>query len=623
MTTATSPPEATAGEDTRRRWVPGSVQLGVRQLGWSVLTLLALFVSMAANGRLPGLTSGLLSNLVVEGEVGCQAHHLFSVACPDLGLPVGEYTANGLTTNFLSALPAELPFIDVHLAIVISSALFFLVSFWGTVGLTRRFGATYLVGLIAGCLYTISPTIIGLSGFGSTLWGFVMLPAFIELDLRIYDRWQTSAWRLRALLLVGWAVAKAALLLTDGYSFVVCAVIAGLTLLVWTVARRASIAALTSLVGFAVANGFAYLTYHHLLSKGADLTKTAQPLFRAMGVDLTSLYRPSGLWWLGNHNQALKLSTLWGDTSNSLWNYIGLGCALLAVVGLALSRRNRLMLPFVLGLFITGLLSLGPTLKIDDHRVPPLPGQAENVYNMPVSAAQASLPTAPLFEKAPGVDIMRATYRWYGGTRLLIIVFAAAAVSELAARSRGRARGDLARRSAVVLVGVVAVLELVPSPGALRHLYRLNDAARRQIDGVAGELRTAVGPGKKVAFVSLIPNSFPNDYLAPYLATESSLRATNLAGDKSVRATLGSWAPPIKRLMLGVDVRNATEAALSQGLVDAVVVPHFDIRLSTASWPSASFYTATGTRLSASLAKDPKLAVVNFAHFSVVKLVGG
>jgi hypothetical protein len=590
----------------------------MRYLLLGSISVVALVAAMAVNGQLPGLTPAYTSSLLTQAGVACQSHHLFSVSCPDVGLPVGQYTANGLMPYFVGGLIAALPGINPHAALELAALIFCACSLWGTVGLCRRLAAASYLGVAAGALYLVSPTIVGLGGFTSTLWGFVLLPTALEIDLRFYEIWQDGDWRKRSALMIGWIVAKSALLLTDGYAFVVCATVAGIVLLSWAlVSRQLARAKLTAVVVFALSNGIAYVVYKKLLGQGTDLQKSSPNLFRAMGLDLTSLLRPTGFWWLGSHGYATQLGSLWGDTSNALYNYVGYFCVILALVGIVLLRRNRFVAPLLVALVVTFIFSLGPSLKIGNHRVTPPPGQVGNLYSMPAEAATASLPTAPLFRSVPGMDIMRATYRWFGGTRLILIVLATGGVGELNRRSRGR-RGALVRQTAVFALGTLAVLELVPAPRALRNVYLANHNIQGQVDVVAAELDASLGDGERVAFVSLVPGSFPNDYLAPYISAQASIRTSNLATDKSVKALLDRWPKPIHSLMLGIDVDGSARASLQQHLTDAVVVPYFDLR----GWVQNPSFPSRGHRLAQTLKRDPHLLVTSYAHFAIIKLSG-
>ena len=50
---------------------------------------------------------------------------------------------------------------------------------------------------------------------------------------------------------------------------------------------------------------------------------------------------------------------------------------------------------------------------------------------MPEGVATADLPWDGLFTAVPGINSMRATYRWYGVTRFAVVVLAGLAVTQL------------------------------------------------------------------------------------------------------------------------------------------------------------------------------------------------
>jgi hypothetical protein len=580
--------------------------------------VVALVGALAANGKLPGLSWPLVSTLATEGDIGCLAHHnVLAVRCADTGLPTGSYVSDGVGFYWFVAGISALPIIGTHGAVIVAATLSFATSMLGVRSLLRRLNVRFVISIAAGCLYLLSPTLIGMGGFGGTFWGFVLLPAFISLDLYIADRWRSATRLNRVLLTLSWVALKSALLLTDGYVFVICAVISGCALAA-TARWKQWTATVSAVAAFVLAHLAAYGVYELLLPNQSSFQRDSLDLFRGLGLDLTSVVTPSPfIWWASRLNLGNSLFTLWGDTSNALWNYAGYGCLALAVAGVAFGRKNRLVWALVAAGLITFVMSLGPSLKIGDHRPAPTPGQPANLYLMPASAAQHSLPTAALHESLPGVDLMRATYRWFGGTRLVLIVLAAAGAQRLLERSAEREHAAI-YRSAVGAVAVLAFVEILPPPGTMLLMYRQTEHERRSITAVADDLGRAIPKNSRVVFTAIPTKGFPNDYLVPYLLSHGDYRTYNVAGDKNVVRVASQWPAPVRRIVLGEGSLAAAKQAFGQHLVDVVVIPHFDIQLTSGSWPSGPEYGVQGTSLAKQWAADPALRVTDYQWFSIV-----
>ena len=183
-------------------------------------------------------------------------------------------------------------------------------------------------------------------------------------------------------------------------------------------------------VAFTLANLVAVAVYS--LYVPADYETNPIGIFRSMGLDLITLVVPTEpVWPAAKLNYAGVHSELWGDGSNSAYNYVGFAGLVLA--GVCLGSRSRR--PEALALAVAGLvafvLALGPSLKIDESR--PAPGGLPTFesYLMPEGVATADLPWDGLFTAVPGINSMRATYRWYGVTRFAVVVLAGLAVTQL------------------------------------------------------------------------------------------------------------------------------------------------------------------------------------------------
>ena len=390
-----------------------------------------------------------------------------------------------------------LPGFSAHIAVELTDVLVVALAFEGARRLLRRFGVGDGVGLGAAALYVVSPSVLALMSFNGTYWGMLLLPGILELDAIILSRWRHGSRWGRGWLAAAWFALQLGVLLLDGYTFVLSLVAAVLLLPagVRGMPLRTAASAGATYVGSTLA---AYLVYQAYVP-GGDYVRSSIDLVRAMGLDVLTLVQPSGQeWWAHLTGHTLDTTRLWGDGSNATGNYLGFFCLGLAVVALLRHRsRQRRIVLGLLACFVVGLvMSLGPSLKVDDRR-PPLTGEISYAsYLMPPSSATIGLPTGVLHDKAPGVNQMRAAYRWFLLSRWALIALGAMGLQTLVAGSRQRA--GLARQAVPLVIGVLAVVELMPNPAHVVSKYRSQDRARQAMTDVAADVRRAIPAGSVV-----------------------------------------------------------------------------------------------------------------------------
>jgi hypothetical protein len=583
---------------------------------------LVLFACLALAGQLPGLTNSLPATIAQDGATQCLVNHGFSqwpVACPDVGYPLGEAFVQALPLNILGFLLTYLPGVSTHLAVTLSCMLVTAVGLAGATTLLRSIGIGFPVALGGAALYLLSPSVLTLVGFGSTYWAFLLLPTAALIDLDIFRRWPAVALRRRVAFGVGWFLVKLCLLFLDGYAFVMGMLVTIVIFGLWASQRVGWRTAGSALLAVLAATGAAYFCYERYIP-GGGYAKSSIDLFRSMGLDVTSLVRPSTfIWWAKLTNHPLNTAALWGDGSNSVGNYVGLGCALLALLAIiACWRSNR---GWVLGLLALGLIglvmSLGPSLKVGATR-PPLAAEVTyQSYLMPKQDGIIELPTTLLDEHAPGITQMRATYRWFLLTRWSLIALATLGVQELLVRSR-RSKHPWPAVLAVGLLACLSVAELMPAPSARLHTFRAGENQRLAMERVATELKSALPARSLVAYVvgGVSPAS---DYLASFLTPRANLRSYNIGDDKGLLLSKAHWPASVSKVIQGPNVlATNVEPVLVNHLADAIIVPKFDLRWSAYSWPPALVYQQRGTVFADQLAAVPGLHVKAYQWFYVV-----
>ena len=529
--------------------------------------------------------------------------------CHAYAEPAGFPLLTGGPVVMLGALLMYVPGVDSLGAYVAAQLAFSAVGLGGGYVLLRRLGAGPWVALGTAIAYALSPTVVGMEGFGGTFTGYALLPAYAAMDLVVMD----AIGRLRggrlAALVVAYAVVRTGALFMDGYSFLASGLVSACLWIVWVArpgtAGRARAEGIAAAVG---ANLLALVVYS--LYVPVDYLTSPIEIFRAMGLDLVTLVEPSPFIWFASKLGIAKDHTvLWGDSSNSMYNYLGFGSLILAAWYLARGRHRARPAALAVAGAIALVLSFGPAFKVNTVR----PAGA-SVYAMPAGQAP-ELPWDGLLTGVPGLESMRATYRWFGVTRLALIVLAGLAVAELARRPTRR------RQLVALAVGGVAFVELLPTIPVFVRIYRANYQDRTAVAAqVEGELERTTRPGERVFFLNY--DGAHNDFLVNYLASEARLRAYNTGGDKNLMYATSQWPPDVAALARPGVTPAAVEQALRSRRVDAVVAPFFHLQTDSAIWPPAPDTVAAARAAFAPILADPRLTVRRSRWFATVRLRG-
>ena len=341
-----------------RDWSP-KMRPSPRRTLYAMAFVAVLLACLALSGQLPGLTGSNVTTVGQDGAVQCLANHGLSrlpLSCPEVGLPTGERLMQGLPVFLVGWAFAVLPGVSAHNADVLTDILIVLLALLGARSLLRRFGAGEWVSLGAAGAWVVTPSLLALVPFGGTYWGLLLLPAILTADAFLIEKWRGTPGRGGILVLAVWTLLRLAILLLDGYTFVISIVAAAL-LAPAAFRRLRRVSALGAVLAYAGSAGLAYVLYQ-LYVPGGDFAQSSIDLVRSMGLDVITLVQPAHLqWWSHLTGHQLNGSTLWGDGSNSAGNYLGFVCLGLAIFGAVRFRKSRRRL--VAGLiacFLVGLV---------------------------------------------------------------------------------------------------------------------------------------------------------------------------------------------------------------------------------------------------------------------------
>jgi hypothetical protein len=569
-----------------------------------VLALPALLFVLFVHGFLPGYASDAPTTYLSEGSIECLndlgASALWSW-CHDYGEPLGYPLLTGGPVLALGALVMYLPGVDAGGAYLLASAIFLAIALAGGYALLRRLGAGPLVALGAATAFLLAPTVLGLRSFGGTFFGFALLPAYAYADLLAFDAVGRARGRALVLAVLGYGAVKTAALFMDGYSFIAANLVSAALLVSWLLSADATARRRVGAVALFLLANLVALALYTLYVPGTYEPNPIE-IFRAMGLDVVTLVAPTEWnWTAAKLNYASDHRDLWGDGTNSAFNYVGFVCVALAVVYLLTRPRQ----PAALGLAAAGLvalvLALGPSLKLDDAKPPASGPITFQSYLMPEGQAVADLPWAKVFTALPGLESMRATYRWYAVTRLALIVLAALAIAALL-RAGGR------RRWLALALAAIGLIELLPNVPLYTQTARAHHRQIAAMQGSAGaEVRDATRSGERAFFLNY--DGTHNDFLANYLAASADLRAYNAGGDKNSILATGQWPPEVGALAAANVNADALAQAFEAGNLDVVVAPFFHLRWSSYAWPPAPADRTGAEKAFAPMLRDPRFEV--------------
>ena len=574
----------------------------------------AYLAVLYAHGLLPGLVNDGASNYLFEASATCVRDMGLGALkpwCHHYGEPLGYPFLTGGPAVVFAGLTMHLPTVDSFDAYLVAGWLFMAIALVGGYGLLRRLGVRPSLAMGGATLYLVTASVIGMRFFGGTFTGFTLLPAYAFVDLVVIHVVDKKGLRSLALAFVAYTSLKAGALFLDGYSFVAGSLVSVALWGAWILHAGPS--------GRQRATGVVTLVIPSLIALGLYSSYIPQSyeqnpveIFRSMGLDVTTLVLPTKQLLLADTlGLATDHSDLWGDGTNSAFNYVGLVALGLAIAGLVLGRRDRRLLAVAAAGLAAMILALGPSLKVGDrppHRAGHL---AYESYLQPAGTAPLDFPWAGIFTGVPGVESMRATYRWFLVTRLAVVVLAVICLEQLARQGR---RGLVA----ALLLGLLTVVELLPNLGALLPTYRAQFNAREAVSALAsGDLRAAAGNSERVFFLNY--DGSHNDYLANFLAGAAGFRTFNAGGDKNLALSRGYWPPAVKSLASA----NVTPTDISRGLesraVDTVIVPFFHLRLSAYRWPPSAAERNAAGKAFASILADESYTVKRYRWFAALQ----
>lgn len=569
--------------------------------------ILPLFaVVLVVNGALPGILSPTLGQAVwLTGFAKSIAEApTFSIFAYDIGLPEPAAIAFGLPGALAIAAGLKIGLTPPD-AYSFACALWLAVAFCGAYALCRHYGASAIYSALGATIWLTFPIVWQHAGYSMLSIGIALLPTYYYSVLIFME---PGGVKINRFLVFLFLVLISPFM--DGYTFVMFASISLATLafsFIFKTYNRKEFFIKIAMISLGFAAAFVlYSSYSPSQDFRADIG-----FFRAWSLDIAYLLSPTkgGLWLPDMTGQSTerRLETLFGDASVHITTFaiVPICLALLFLILPYGGRKSKILL-FLVGI-ISLYLALGPSFKFNSLRPEGMNSLAWDP--MPAESALGPTGTEFLWKHVPGLNNMRAVYRWMA---LALVGFWAVTMLAVSDRRMPRA-----------LAGGAVVLLLaynLPHIDSMWNKYSDYRSAFLEMDRDIGELERVFHPGETVAFLPAA-----NDFLINYLAPRLNIRSYNIGGDKNATLARRNWP---KSLQEAANAR--TPEAFSDGVqrvlngtADAVAIPYIDLLWSAHRWPSQKSRLEQVRPYIEQLERSGRVDIVDTANFAVVRLKDG
>ncbi|MEI7981421.1 MAG: hypothetical protein WCI71_07185 [Bacteroidota bacterium] len=546
-------------------------------------TLLILFVVAPFYGILPlGNVNALGIMYTALGNIDCLAKMKLCTPCAFAGTPLGGYMPFGLPFAYISSFIELVTGISVVSAFNITCILFLFIGWSGVFQIIRILGGNRFFSFFGGFLFLLMPIVYAKSDYVFMMWGFVTLPFFIWLDLWYFQS-KKLIFSLPVLFL-----SKVFLIFLEPYTFVMASIFTIVIMLYETFlaikANSSLFRRVVKIILFVLTPLAAYLIYKNYIPGGANYSMMPMDFFRGQGIDLIAFFnRPLNLFAFKQFwNVSITNSKLFYTDGESV-NHVYFGLGLMLVIPLLVffrkSVRPHHWLFFSVGV-ITFILSLGPSLKINNQRNPSEITSNKNSfefndYLMPKESATISMPHSFIYKIAP-FKYMRSVSRWLLPTILIFVVSMMILLTLLWHYNRWG-------KVLALLIIFWVIVEYTPNYKNRRlKIDYLTESFNKFNATALPDFNNVITPGDLVLFIQ--DGGLSNEYFSTYLCSSAKCTSYNVSIDKALELSIHHWPKPVYDVVSKPD-NKAIINLLKSKLATVIVFPHFDMRWNSYSWP--------------------------------------
>lgn len=437
----------------------------------------------------------------------------------NIGYPQAAPIAFGLSGAFVTSFFVSIGVNSID-SYTIMNLFWIAVTFYGTYGLSKIFKLNFFEYLLVTLLWFSFSCLWNHLGYSMTSIGMILFPFYYYSFFKILQFRRSSFGDG-----LFFSCVTIVSVFMDGYTFIMFFFSVFLTSFLYCLFHKKKC---RKVVFIAVPWGvfsflLSYFLYMSYIGK-STFQPSSMNFFRAWGGDISYLLIPSkGVYWLwdllGLSNERLG-ELNFGDASVWTTTFILPIILVTSFIIYKNSKKSNIIVFFCFISIFALYMSLGPSLKFFSVR--PL---SEGLM-MPEEYASFPTGSELLYKYIPGVNVMRATYRWivmfYFFQWLIVLYW-------LSLNDNAKIKKSL----------IIVTLIMINLPNMKVRLDGYLDYRKQAEDinnSIALELSEDVSKGDIVAFLP-----YNNDFLVNYLAPKLDIKTFNVGGDKNLSMARKMW----------------------------------------------------------------------------------
>lgn len=550
--------------------------VALRDMAWGLpILLLAPLYGLLPLDRMVSLAL-MLPTL---GGIECLADTQNLLYCPLVSQGTDHAMPYGLPFTLLASIIYRAFPIELLTAYNLTGLVILYLAGLGAQAFLRAMNIRPWLALIGALFFLATPIVYAKSTYPLMMWGFVLMPSVLWLQCKFFT--VRSHWLAAALISSAFTLA----IFQDPYSFVMALTFGGWWLLTPFLkpAHNTWLFVVTRTVLWILGVLLSVFFYQLYLPASTTYHSMSLDFFRGQGIDLIALlarapelYALGPFWGVGKLDPWLYFT----DGEMTAHSYLGFSLVLCLLIFLCSQpwwRRQKLLV-VMLTFLGASVMVLGPSLKINDQALTTIDGGPPTVsqYNMAPEMATASLPHQFIYTLPP-FKYMRSVSRWYLAAMLMLIVMGLWVIQTLLNKN---SLGVIAATA----LGMITIVEHWPN---FKHRMALGAVfgshySTLQFDLIK-ELNRLVGQTSHVLFIG--GEQLQNEYFSTYLCARIGCRTYNASGDKALSIASDGWPEKIRRVTLSPASAEERTHLLTDGSVNALILPHFDMRWDSYRWP--------------------------------------
>lgn len=509
----------------------------------------------------------------------------------NFGIELGSPFVQGLPFTYLSAFVSIVLKVDPYVSNTITGILLLLVAYLSMFYLLKKLEINDYIALVSSYLFLTLNINYGQVGYGTMMYAFILLPFYILIDYLFFSRLLRENFNKYTMVIfcLIYPLEKTFILFFDGYAFMISSLASFSVFAAFLIKylRSCFYRGTSSVFDNRLFMGVSIFVFANIISVGlyklyvpGSASYSVMPLdfFRAQGIDLISLIVPSDSRYyfldLFGLTKSYNGFAFYGDGSNVRSNYLGYTLLLMFLLYFFTKIKRPI---FVKSILIAGavafFLSLGPSLKFNNTKKDAINKTTITFsdYLMTAKEATLNLHTGFIYQYVPGIKNMRAVQRWMLLFMFSLIMVCAFFLTYLV---------DKKLYAVAFSLAILSILELQPNLYAMHRGYIAGYERAKEFDKVLNSMKGYSKPYEKVFYLS-----DQNDYLANYISSKLNVMSYNVAGDKNIDLSSKSWPASIKNMRQYKEVNENAYYAMSNGILNKLIIPFFDLRWHSYYWP--------------------------------------